>query len=259
MSIRKRPERTVETDSGTEVRDSPEIYMDPEISEPLDGSLTNKLVRTQVGTVLKEFSEKPGMSYVQALGRVPGLNFERQDQEDRIENEKNFREFISDYDIDVPDILGDEGNYVEFERLDGEDLNDYINRNPGEAEHYGGEVGEFLNYVHRNNSAVTDLRVNNFMVQDSSDLAFLDAEYFVDDANLWEREMDIITLVSSLKQVDSEPYKSFREGFEEEYNGWADPFADAASSVTSQIHAKYLEKDQERSENAKENTVFRYL
>lgn len=255
MSIRKRPERTVDN---TEVRDTPEVYMRGELSEPLTGSLTNELVRTQVGTILKEFSEKPLMSYVQALGRAPSLNIGRQNQRDRIENEKNFREFISDYDIDTPDILGDEDNYVEFERLDGEDLNDYINENPEEAEHYGREVADFVNYVHENDGAITDLRINNFRVQDSEDLAVLDAEYFVEDANIWEKEMDVITLLSSLKQVDPEPYESFRSEFEEEYNGRADPFADAVSSVTSQIHAKY-EKDENRIENAKDNTVFRYL
>jgi hypothetical protein len=238
---------------------SPEVYMVPEVSESLDGSLTNELVVTQVGSVLKEFSERPGMSYVQALGRVPAFSLERQDQEDRINNERNFREFISGYDVDVPDILGEEGNFVEFERLDGEDLNDYVNENPGKAEFYGEEVADFLNYVHGEGGAITDLRVNNFMVQDSGDLAFLDAEYFVDDAGLWEREMDLITLVSSLKQVDPQPYESFRAGFEEEYDGIVDPLVDAASSVTSQVHARYLEKDQERTENAKENTVFRFL
>jgi tRNA A-37 threonylcarbamoyl transferase component Bud32 len=239
--------------------DSPEVYMVPGVSEELNGSLTNEVVITLGGTVLKEFSESPGMSYVQAMGRIPAATLERQNQKDRIENEEDFREFISGYEIDVPDVLGVEDNFVEFERLDGEDLNHYVNRNHGEAENYGAEVGEFLNYVHGEGGAITDLRLNNFMVQDSGDLAFLDGEYFVDDAGIWEKEMDLITLVSSLKQVDPEPYKLFRAGFEEEYDGHTDPLVDVSSSVTSQVHARYLERDQERAENAKDNTVFRIL
>lgn len=265
MNLRKLSERLLkddsspEEDSFLESDDSPAVYMGQEVSEPLDGSLTNELVVTQVGTVLKKFSKRPGMSYVQAAGRIPSLNLERQDQQDRIENEEKFRGFISDYDIEVPDILGISDEYVEFERLEGDDLNDYINENPEEAQEYGREVGEFLNYVHGEEGAITDLRVNNFMVQESGELAFLDSEYFVEDANRWEKEMDLITLVSSLKQVDPEPYGSFREGFEEEYDGRTDRFADTVSSVTSQVHARGLERDPERSANAKNNTVFRYL
>jgi tRNA A-37 threonylcarbamoyl transferase component Bud32 len=239
--------------------DSLDVYMHAEESTGLEGSLTNNIVETGVGTVLKEFSRRPGMSYVQAAGRILGLTLERQDQQDRIDNEQKFREFISDYNIDVPDILGVEDDFVEFEALNGADLNDYINDNPNRAEDLGAEVGDFLNYVHDNDGAVTDLRLNNFMVQSNESLAFLDAEYFVEDANHWEKKMDLITLISSLKQVDREPYDEFQEGFEAQYNNWVDPLSEGASSVTSQVHANYLEKDEERAENAKENTVFRYL
>lgn len=235
-----------------------EAEMESDFSEPLDGSLTNELVVTQVGTVLKSFSEKPKMSYVQMLGRVPALKVKRQNQQDRIENEKKFRNFL-DYDIDVPDILGVSGEYVEFERLDGEDLNDYVNENPEEAWELGTEVGEFLNYVHKRDGAITDFRVNNFRVQESGELAFLDAEYFLEDANRWEKEMDIITLISSLKQIEPEPYEEFRDGFEKSYGEETGPFSDVASSVTSQVHARYLEEDSRREENARENTFFRYL
>jgi|GEM_PF-2812673 hypothetical protein len=152
-------------------RDSLGVYMSAEESIELDGSLTNNIVETGVGTVLKEFSSRPKMSYVQAAGRIPSLTLERQDQQDRIENERQFRKFVSDYldDIDVPDILGVEDNFVEFEALNGTDLNDYINSNPDRAEDLGAEVGDFLNYVHSNDGAVTDLRLNNFMVQDDGD------------------------------------------------------------------------------------------
>lgn len=224
--------------------------MRSKVSEPLNGSLTNKLVKTQVGTVLKEFSEKPRMSYVQAAGRVPALRLERQDQQDRIENERNFRNFISDYDIEVPDIIGVSEPYVEFERLDGEDLNDYLNENPDEAEQDGREVADFLNYVHGNGGAITDLRLNNFMVQDSDELAFLDAEYFVEDARDWEKEMDLITLENSLRQVSGEVYIGFRAGFDEEYGGQIGDRDERIASLTSPGHAAILEKDYERFKNS---------
>ena len=232
--------------------DSLDVYMHAEESTGLEGSLTNKIVETGVGTVLKEFSRRPGMSYVQAAGRIPGLTLERQDQQDRIDNEQKFRDFISDYQIDVPDILGVEDNFVEFEALNGTDLNDYIDDNPDRAEDLGAEVGDFLNYVHGNDGAVTDLRLNNFMVQSDESLAFLDAEYFVEDANYWEKEMDLITLASSAKQVKKESYEDFMEGFASEYRD-IDATQDVISSVTSLGHAALLERDPERLKNAAEN------
>jgi tRNA A-37 threonylcarbamoyl transferase component Bud32 len=229
-----------------------DVYMHAEESTGLEGSLTNNIVKTGVGTVLKEFSNKPKMSYVQAAGRIPGLTLERQDQQDRIDNEQKFREFISDYNIDVPDILGVEDNFVESEALNGTDLNDYINDNPDRAEDLGAEVGDFLNYVHGNDGAVTDLRLNNFMVQSDESLAFLDAEYFVEDANYWEKEMDLITLASSAKQVKKESYEDFMEGFTSNYRD-IDATQDVISSVTSLGHAALLERDPERLKNAAEN------
>lgn len=259
MNTTKFYDKLLSDSSSEEPEDLIELEMQSEDNSSIDGSLTNELVKTQAGTVLKKFSRRPSMAYVQMLGRIPAFKLEFQRQQDRIENERKFREFISDYGIEMPEILGVSEEYAEFKFLEGDDLNDYINENPGEASDLGAEVGEFLNYVHGNDGAITDLRANNFMVLESGEPAFLDAEYFTDDANSWEKEMDLITLVSSLKQVEPKPYRSFREGFESSYKGEVDMFADIASSATSQIHARYLEKNSDRAVNAKENTFFSYL
>lgn len=239
-------------DSNDQLDDSLKAYIEAEESENLTGSLTNQLVETIAGTILKRFSKKPKMSYVQALGRVPALKLERQDHQDRIKNEKIFREFIEGYDIEVPDILGYEENFMEFEKIEGTDLNDYINNNPITSEYFGREVGEFLNYVHENNGAITDLRLNNFIVQDGEEMGFLDAEYFVQGASEWEKNMDIITMASSVRQVDTKAYEDFMDGFESQYRE-IERYEDAISSVTSLGHAGILERDQERLRNATSN------
>lgn len=229
--------------------------MNSDEAEPLSGSLTNEVVKTGSGTVLKKFAKNPAMAYVQMLGRIPSGKIEYQDQKDRIQNEKNFREFISDYDIKTPEILAESGRYVEFEFLNAVDLNDYVNKNPEEAREFGLEVGEFLNYIHEEDGAITDLRINNFMVSEAGEIAFLDAEYFLEDATGWEKKMDLITLVSSLRQVEPIAYRSFREGFETAYEDELGVLTDFISSLTSPIHALILERDLTRSKNAVKNIV----
>lgn len=224
-----------------------EEEMSSDEATALDGSLTNDLVETQVGTVLKRFNRRPKMAYVQMAGRALSGKVEFQDQEARKDNERRFRDFVSEYDIEMPDVLGVSDEFVEFERVDGMDMNTYLNQvGTGEAEEMGHHVGEFLNYVHGRDGAITDLRINNFMIDYEGDLNFLDAEYFSEEATDWEKRMDLITLVSSLKQVDGEAYMSFREGFEESYSGEVDGYTEVISSATSPLHAALLERDSDR-------------
>lgn len=230
--------------------------MDHEDSEPLDGSLTNELAESHAGTVLKEFSSRPKMAFVQMLGRVPSGKIEYQDQESRIENEKEFREYADQTDVRVPDILGVQDEYVEFERIDGVDMNTYLNEaSQDEAQEAGELAGEFLSQIHEMGGAITDLRINNFMMDyEEGGLAFVDGEYFSGDANGWEQKMDMITLASSAKQVDPEAYRSFRDGFEDTYGEELDIYTEAASSVTAPGHAGLLERESERVGNAVRNS-----
>ncbi len=228
-----------------------EEEMDSPESETLGGSLTNDLVDTQVGTVLKRFNQRPGMAYIQMLGRVPAGKLDFQDRDSRIENEEEFREFISEYDVEMPEIIGSEDGFVEYERVDGQDLNTYLNQaEQDEAVEMGEQVGEFLGYIHENDGAVTDLRINNFMIDYEGDLNFVDAEYFSSEATGWEKQMDIITLVSSLRQVDEEAYRSFRKGFEEKYGEKVKSYSTGISSLTSLAHSALIEREPERVRNA---------
>ncbi|MFB6200313.1 MAG: hypothetical protein ABEJ83_05500 [Candidatus Nanohaloarchaea archaeon] len=234
-----------------------ENVMESPASEALNGSLTNELVETQVGTVLKRFSSRPSMAYVQMLGRVLSGKLEYQDQESRIENERRFRSFAESIDVYTPEILGVKDEYIEFEKVKGTDLNTYLNQAENqEAEKAGRKVGSFLNEVHDSGGALTDLRVNNFLLQDEGQLAFVDAEYFSEDATSWERKMDLITLISSVKQVDHKSYDSFLDGFKQEYRSEKDFYTEAISSVTAPGHAALLERNPERLKNAFYNSFF---
>lgn len=230
-----------------------EELMESPFSESLDGSLTNELVETDGGTVVKKFSSRPKMAYVQMLGRIPSGKFEFQDRASRIENERIFRNYMEDMDVYIPDILRVEDNFVEFEKVEGEDMNTYLNQaSPSEAYEAGKLAGDFLYQLHDEDAAITDLRINNFMMRDIGGLAFVDAEYFSEDATDWEKQMDFITLASSAKQVEPEAYKGFREGFQESY-GDIRLSSDMISSITAPGHAVLLEQDKDRLRNSAGN------
>lgn len=248
------PEQQFSDEGKQSSREFVQKAMRSEEAESLDGSLTNELAMSQVGTVLKEFSSRPKMAYVQMLGRIPAKKLEYQDQRSRRENERNFREFSENTDVYTPEIIDTVDEYVEFETVDGQDMNTYLNdASEYEAKEAGNLVGDFLDTIHSRDGAITDLRINNFMMQDEEGLAFVDAEYFTDDASDWEKKMDLITMTSSIKQVEPEAYRSFREGFEQSYGEDIDVYTDTISSITSPGHATLLEKDRERISNSVQN------
>lgn len=228
--------------------------MEHEDSEPLEGSLTNELVLTHRDTVLKKFNPRPSMAYIQMLGRIPSRKLEFHDHNSRIENESLFRDHVEEFDVHVPEILDAEENFVEFEKVDGLDMHTYLNKaSEKEAFEAGELVGYFLSMIHSRDTAVTDLRINNFMMKDDRTLAFVDAEYFSRDATGWEKKMDLITMISSAKQVRPEAYREFRRGFKQKFEDDIGIFSEIVSSVTAPLHALLLERDIQRLKRALSN------
>lgn len=253
MKFEKLSERLLEDHKG---------FLETEIEESsdLEGSLTNDVVITDYnGTVLKRFSKRPAMAVVQMCGRVPSGKVEFPDYRTRMENERSFRDlydqsfrYEEDILVDVPEILGSEGQFMEFERLEGEKLNLYLEETEGEAEALGRTIGSFTRRIHEEGGAFTDMRINNFLVENETQVGFVDAEYFSRDASYWEKSMDLITMDSSAKQLNREAYRSFMHGFASEYRD-TDTTEGAVSSLTSLAHAGLLERDSKRLRNAADN------
>ncbi|MCJ7428758.1 MAG: hypothetical protein MUP66_00025 [Candidatus Nanohaloarchaeota archaeon QJJ-5] len=227
-----------------------------EESDELGGSLTNEVRETYTGTIMKRFEDRPKTAYFQALGKLLGGKVEYETRDDRIENERAYREIAEKAGLYTPDILGQHEEYVEFERVDGDTLPDYLNdADSDEAYEIGERLGESLRVVHDEDYAVTDLRINNIIVTDEDQLASVDHEYATDEATGWDKQLDILTLISSARQVDDTAYESFREGFEHGYDESVDTSVDIMTSATAPLHASLLERDTDRTGNALRNTV----
>lgn len=224
-------------------------------SDELEGSLTNEVTETYTGTIMKRFEDRPKTAYFQAVGKLLGGKLEYETREDRIQNERDYREVAEKAGLYTPDILGQHEEFVEFERVDGETLPDYLNEtDPDDARDVGEKLGESLKVVHDEDYAVTDLRINNIIVQDDGQLASVDHEYATDEATSWDKQLDILTLVSSARQVDEDSYEAFRDGFEDGYEDTVNTSIDLMTSASAPLHASMLERDKERTTNALKNT-----
>lgn len=226
-----------------------------EESEELGDSLTNRVGKTYVGTVLKRFEKRPKTSYLTAIGKkLFGHSYDRDTNEDRIENEKNYRDAVEDAGLYTPKILGEFEEYMEFERIDGDPLPEYLSRaDKDEVREIGEYLGNSLHTLHDNDYAITDLRISNILVLDDGSFASIDHEYATDHATNGEKELDHLTLISSSRQLEPDIYQTFRNGFEDGYGKDVDRLADFSSCLSSPVHALLLEHDLHRTWNAMRN------
>lgn len=234
------------------------------VSEPLDDSLTNTVGETEVGTVLKKFERNKVTPRLVGRGKqifggtyMFGGVYEIEGREERIENERMYRDVAEDAGLYAPKILGEYEEYMEFERIDGTPLREYVTRSDAdEVAQIGEYLGQSMRNLHENEYAITDFRMSNVFVQENGSLAFVDYEYATDNATNGEKELDQLTLLSSARQLDAETWQPFREGFESGYGEDIGAFVDASTNITSFLHATILERDRHRATNAMRNSSF---
>lgn len=219
-----------------------------------ESSLTNDIGKTYVGTVLKKFSKNAKTPYMTAIGKkLFGGKYEVENVEDRIENEKAYREEVKKAGLYTPDIIGEHEEYMEFERIDGTSLREYVsNADEEETRRIGEYIDEALRTLHDDNYAITDFRISNIIVQEDGTLASVDHEYATDHATNAEKTLDVMTLISSARQLDPDVYQSFRDGFDG-YQEHIDEKADIISAFSAPGHAALMEHDTHRAVNAVKN------
>lgn len=228
--------------------------------EDLAGGMTNQ-VKARGDDVIKKFQRSKTQLF-QALGNVPSGEFEIPTVEMRIQNEKRFRQIYSYLNEDdsipvkLPEIKEQEGNIVRVEKVEGDPLNHHLeaSNSASEQRELGRKVGMFVRKIHDNGIAITDFRINNFIVLPNGELSIVDVEYANLDASGWQKNyMDLITILSSARQVKPEAYRNFMDGFKSEY-GDTGVLQKAIAATTSKLHAAALEQDGKRTSNALKNT-----
>jgi tRNA A-37 threonylcarbamoyl transferase component Bud32 len=236
----------------------------------LEGGKTNDLRITQDGTLIKKYSLGSPWSIIQTGarmkdGRIVGVNIPLPRVDQRTFGEHNFRE-VYDGDVRIPEIIETEAPFIEMEFIESEDLLDYLEDNPEEVGEYASEVADFTLENHLEDRAFTDYRGSNFIVPDDQedDLAYVDAESFTTEATDWDKAMDLITLISSVRQRDF--YEEFVGKFMQEYKGKDEDLDNIAESIPYRAFAdltsighSVVDVDYQRFKNAAQNAASKKL
>lgn len=211
-------------------------------AEPIGDGYTNRVYLTERDTVIKVYGRLPLTSVLAYLTNLAGLDPRYPTRRHRMEMEIRVKEELGGTGLRVPDVVWRNETAIEFRRVDGESLRDYVERaTPTDTRTLGRRLGSALRDVHAKNVVLRDLRLANLYV-DGDEIASIDHEYGDVEAKRWEAGWDHLTLLSSAKHHPPQNYNAFLEGFRDGY-GNVPLIARIASSLTSPLHALLFERD----------------
>jgi tRNA A-37 threonylcarbamoyl transferase component Bud32 len=131
---------------------------------------------------------------------------------------------------------------VWMDYLEGEQAKEAIMNSPEDANWFGEELGDVLDYVHERDYRIFDLRLKNFLIEENDgggykNLGLVDQEFAFQDESKPTREVDIGNLLSSAMQLDYDSFESFYEGFEDSYSSEIDQDVVGFARIVSTLHA----------------------
>lgn len=211
-------------------------------AEPMGDGYTNSVYLTRRDTVIKVYGRLPLTSVLAFLTNLAGLDPHYPTRHRRMEMEVSVKEALRDTGLCVPEVVWRNETAIEFTRVDGEPLRNYVvEATPTETRSVARKLGTALRDVHVKNVVLKDLRLANLYV-DGDEIASIDHEYACVGAKRWEAGWDHLTLLSSAKHIPPQNYSAFLEGFRDGYGDV--PLAPRiGSSLTSPLHALLFERD----------------
>jgi len=213
-------------------------------AKPAEEGVTNKVMFTEDGTVLKKYSRYPTTSVLDFFTSLLNGTIRYTDREKRMSNEVAMKHKIKDLGYGAPEILSEGEDFIEFERVPGkngfsflEDCSDH------KGEEAGRKIGSFMQELHESGSAINDFKISNVHITEEVELYFIDHEYAKIESNRLLRFIDQLTLFSSVRQTGS--FQSFFRGFKNSDKKYS-RLAFISSFFTSLFDALILERNLKR-------------
>lgn len=223
-------------------------------AEPLGDGYTNRVYLTERDTVIKVYDRFPLTSVLAYITNLTGFDPYYPTRSRRMKMEVRVKEELKDTGLSVPEVVWRDDTAIEFTRVEGEPLRDYVvEATPTETRTLGRRLGSALLDVHGKNVVLKDLRIAN-LYANGDEIASIDHEYGDVKAKHWEAGWDLLTLLSSAKHVPPPNYRAFLEGFQASY-GDVPLITRIASSMTSPLHALFFEHDLNQFWNSIRNSV----
>jgi len=133
----------------------------------------------------------------------------------RMKNEVKANKLLKKLGIKVPRIISS-NHYLIIEKLNAKNMLEFLEetKNLKLIKKIAYKKGMEVGLVHKNGHAFTDNKTTNTMVTSKLELYSIDHEFFCKKANEFQREMDLITLYSTLpSEILNEFWKSFSIGY----------------------------------------------
>ncbi len=183
----------------------------------LQRGITNFVWEREDGKIVKNFSKYRWNIILLNIFKFFFMDFRPQGLRDGIEREVEAKDKLSKIGVKVPLITEKEEDYIVMEKLEGSDLESFLeNSKPYRCFEKGLEKGSQLRKIHDNNFSLTDSRLSNsFVVGD--DLFSLDHELFEKKSSDIQKELDLISLQTSARFINKINYGSFIKGVKEGY------------------------------------------
>lgn len=207
-------------------------------SKPVDEGWTNRVYETSEGTIIKVFSTHFFEAVFFGLADIlhGKLNFPFRNE--RLQKEVDVKNSLSDKGYKVPEIIEVYPDALEMEKVKGESLAGLLREERmEESKELGNRTGELISGLHSDNFSLGDTTFENFYVLEE-EVFTIDHEYSSLNSDFFDKERDVIHILSDALEQESGKYKAFREGFEEAYRKFSRPelfFAVIFSVFTSMM------------------------
>lgn len=223
------------------------IEQDPDKAQPFGDGLSNEIYFKD-DEVIKIFRKYPFTNFYTSILEVLNLRPRYLNRKIRMDNEVEMRKEVRKSGLNSPQITYRGEMVLKYKKAKGETGYTFLNNcSESEAQKLGENLSKFLRKLHKRDSAIRDIRISNCIIEDDNSTSLIDLEYSDTDANSLSKFIDYLQLISSVKQTSN--YTAFLRKFDNPY------LAQKLATITSLLHAKFLERSLKRTKNAIRNSA----
>lgn len=186
-------------------------------TEPIKEGWTNRVYRTDQGTIIKVFSQHKLESIIFATADILHGKLNIPFRENRLEKELEMKQKLSEKDYKVPKIIQKSEKAIEVEEIQGNSLKQDLEGKGLEKIMENAEiVAKFLKQLHEDNFSLGDASFENLFIK-NKEVYSIDHEYATDNSDRWDKKRDIIHIYSDAYKLNREKREIFLEEFQKNY------------------------------------------
>jgi len=176
---------------------------------PVESGYTNKVWRTNEGTVVKKYRN---FSVGSIIYFILNLVFFRQfvTAKKRIEAEKKVREVMSE-EYNFPKIINEEYPWLEMEEVKAQSMAEIINQGEIDAKKAGKQFGKMVKAFHSEECYRNDWNLEDVFLQDDKPV-MVDLEFGGAHATELRKKVDRVFLLYQSRLMDSRDFQKFYRG-----------------------------------------------